>query len=114
MIKLTEYGDQPYNEHKNLGFMRFDFADGSLANSFVAGPHFNDCSDKSTLQSELNEILFEQLGTWEQVGDLVDEMKCLQEFTADDIAFYFAETDKYQFLIRLMPSDVSKIFAFEK
>ena len=47
MIKLTEYGDQPYNEHKNLGFMRFDFADGSLANSFVAGPHFNDCSDKS-------------------------------------------------------------------
>ena len=114
VINLVEYNNQCYDENKQIGFMRFDFADGSLANSFVAGPYFNDCSDKSTLQLELNEILFEQLGTWEQVGDLVDEMKCLQEFTADDTAFYFAETDKHQFLIRLMPSDVSKIFAFEK
>lgn len=114
MIKLTDYKDQAYNEQKQLGFMRFDFASGNLANSFVPSSHFKDCSDKAQLQSELNEILFEQLGTWEKVGNFVDEMKCLQEFCADDVAFLFAETEKFQYLIRLMPSDISKIHVFEK
>lgn len=114
MIKLTEYKDQAYNEQKQVGFMRFDFANGSLANSFVPSSHFKDCSDKAQLQSELNEILFEQLGTWEKVGNFVDEMKCIQEFCADDVAFLFAETEKFQYLIRLMPSDINKIHVFEK
>lgn len=114
MIKLVEHTDQPYNQDKSLGFMRFDFASGNLANSFVPTSHFKDCSDKTTLQTELNEILFNQLGTWEQVANFVDEMKCLQEFCADDVAFLFAETEKFQYLIRLMPSDISKIHVFEK
>ena len=114
MIKLTEYKDQAYNEQKQVGFMRFDFANGNLANSFVPSSQLKDCSDNAQLQSELNEILFEQLGTWEQVGNFVDEMKCLQEFCADDVAFLFAETEKFQYLIRLMPSDISKIHVFEK
>lgn len=114
MIKLSDYKDQSYNQDKNLGFMRFDFVNGSLANSFVPSSQLKDCSDKAQLQSELNEILFEQLGTWEKVGNFVDEMKCLHEFDANDIAFLFAETEKFQYLVRLMPSDINKIHVFEK
>ena len=114
MIKLETYNEQQFNKEKNIGFMRFDFTNGNLANSFVAGPDFSKCSDKVLLQAELNEILFEQLGEWEQVGDLVDEMKCLQEFCVNDVAFYYAETEKFQYVIKLVPAYISKIQVFEK
>lgn len=115
MIKLSTYNDQPYNKDKNIGHMRFDFmSGGKLANSFVAGTYFNECSDKKLLQDELNEILFERLGTWEQVADFIDENKTLQEFTLNDTALIYAETEKFQYLIRLLPSEISRIYAYEK
>ena len=110
MIKLTTYNDQPYNKDKNIGHMRFDFVSGGkLANSFVAGTYFDKCSNKKLLQDELNEILFEQLGTWQKVGDLIDANKCLAELTFNDTLDLFAETDKFQYFIRLNLADVSKI-----
>lgn len=115
MIKLETYNEQQYNKEKNIGFMRFDFmSGGKLANSFVAGAYFDECSDKKLLQDELNEILFERLGTWEQVADFIDENKTLQEFTLSDTALLYAETEKFQYLIRLLPSEISRIYAYEK
>lgn len=115
MIKLSTYNEQPYNKDKNIGHMRFDFASGGkLANSFVAGAYFDECSDKKLLQDELNEILFEQLGTWEQVADFINPNKILQEFTLNDTALIYAETEKFQYLIRLLPSEISRIYAYEK
>lgn len=115
MIKLSIYNDQLYNKDKNIGHMRFDFmSGGKLANSFVAGAYFDECSDKKLLQNELNKILFEQLDTWQKVGAFINEDKILQEFTLSDTALIYAETEKFQYLIRLLPSEINKIHVFEK
>lgn len=115
MIKLSIYNDQLYNKDKNIGHMRFDFVSGGkLANSFVAGAYFNECSDKKLLQAELNEILFEQLDTWQKVGAFINEDKILQEFTLNDTVLLYAETEKFQYLIRLLPSEISRIYSYEK
>jgi hypothetical protein len=114
MIKLQPFTNQQLNESKNLGFMRFDFADGNLANLFIPGKDFSECSDIEQLQEELNDILFNNFETWEAVGDLIDPSKCLAEFSFDDTLDLFAETDKFQYFIRLLPCDVSKIQAYQK
>lgn len=114
MIKLQPYSNQPINESKNLGLMRFDFTNGNLANSFVQGKNFDECSDTKQLQEELNDILFNNFATWEAVGDLIDPNKCLAEFGFSDTLDLFAETDKFQYFIRLNLADVSKIQAYQK
>lgn len=117
-IQLLSYEQQPLVKEKLIGVMNFDFASGGkLSNSWVPGEYFREYSKHhqlDVLQSELNHILFDQLGTWEQVGDLVDPDKCLGMFEASDTSFYYAETDRYVFFIRLMPSDINKIFVYEK
>lgn len=116
-IQLLNYNNEELKKENLIGFMRFDFADGRLANSWVAGDIFNDYAKENKitiLQDELNDILFNHLDTFEKVGDLVDATKCSFEFTANDTKFYYAETEKHVFFIRLMPSDINKIFAYKK
>ena len=115
MIKLEHYEGQYYNKDKALASMKFEFFDGVLARAFM--PDSADLKlypNKALLVAELNEILEGHFSTWEEVANLVDEMKCAEEFDANDITFYFAKTRKHHYFIRLMPSGTNWIHAFEK
>lgn len=115
MIKLEHYEGQYYNKDKALATMKFEFFDGVLARGFmIDSADLKLYPDRALLMTELNEILDGQLSTWEEVANLVDEMKCLEDFNADDMALYFAKSEKHYFLIRLVPLGTNKIHAFEK
>ena len=115
MIKLEHYEGQYYNKDKALATMKFEFFDGVLVRGFmIDSADLKLYSDRVVLMNELNEILDGQLSTWEEVANLVDEMKCLEDFSADDTALYFAKSEKHHFLIRLVPLGTNKIHAFEK
>lgn len=117
-IQLLTYDQQPLIQEKLIGVMNFDFVSGGrLSNRWIPGDLFDSYSEEyglENLQTQINHLLFNQLGTWEQVADLVDPDKCLALFDTDDVSFYYAETEEFNFFVRLMPSDISKIFVYDK
>ena len=115
MKKLSKEKIFDYNSKELLGIMRFDFYDGSLANSWnekelIKSLKEENKIDLKTLQMELNEIQFELIKSYENVIKLCDGEGYENE------TLLYIEYKKFKYVIKLIPvkDSYSYIYAYKK
>lgn len=114
MKKLSKEKIFDYNSKELLGIMRFDFYDGSLANSWnekelIKKLREENKIDLKVLQMELNEIQFELIKSYEKVVEL-----CGGEGYNNETLLYI-EYENFKYVIKLVPvNSYSYIYAYKK
>ncbi|MBT9830300.1 hypothetical protein [Clostridium baratii] len=115
MKKLSKEKIFDYNSKELLGIMRFDFYDGSLANSWNERELIKRLKEENkiylkVLQLELNEIQFELIKSYEEVIKLCDGEGY------DNETLLYIECEKFKYVIKLVPvrDNYSYIYAYKK
>lgn len=115
MSKLRKDKHFDYSINELLGIMRFDFYNGSLANSWnekelIKRLKEENKIDLKELQQEINEIQFELIKNYEKVVEL-----CGGEGYNNEILLYI-EYKNFKYVIKLVPvrDSYSYIYAYKK
>lgn len=115
MSKLRKDKHFDYSIDELLGIMRFDFYNGSLANSWnekelIKRLKEENKVDLKVLQLELNEIQFELIKNYEKVVDI-----CGDEGYDNETLLYI-EYKNLKYVVKLIPviDSYSYIYAYKK